>query len=270
MSLLLKALRYLPKNLISRLTGWVVHRRLPNPLAVWSIRWFANRYHINLEEAEFAIEQYPHIGGFFTRRLKQGLRPTQGLIVHPCDARLTELGVIKEGLALQVKGLSFKVSALIEDASKARALEGGAYLTYYLSPTDLHRVYSPCSGEIIESVHLPGTLWPVNEASVRQIQELFVVNERLLIEIKTAKGSLFVVMVGATNVGKMTASFDSEVVTNRLPARLRRSYQPALSIKAGEELGIFHMGSTVILLTPPGFLPSLPQSGPVKVGEVLG
>lgn len=270
MSWQLQALKYLPKNLMSRTTGWLVSRRLPKGLAVRSMRWFAHRYQINLEEAEFSIEHYSHIGALFTRRLKPGLRPIQGIVVHPCDAVLTELGQIIEGRAVQVKGIDYAVSDLIEDAALARLLEGGHFLTYYLSPKDLHRVYSPCSGEITECVHLPGNLWPVNEESVQSIHQLFVVNERLVIQLKTAKGPVFVVMVGATNVGKMTASFDAEVVTNRLPSRVRRTYQPPLSIKTGEELGIFHMGSTVVLLTPPGFLNQLPNPGGVKVGQVLG
>src|SRR5690606_21741857 len=137
---------------------------------------------------------------------------------------------------------------------KVKSLEGGGYLTYYLCPTDYHRVHSPVSGQLLHALHVPGTLWPVNAMSVQQTEELFLVNERLVMELKTPQGPVFVVMVGATNVGQMSASFDPKIVTNRRVLAGRKDYDPPISIKVGEELGIFHMGSTVVVLYPPGFL----------------
>jgi phosphatidylserine decarboxylase len=266
---MLLILKFLPKNIVSRLTGWFVHQNLPKSLRIKSMRWFADRYKIDMNEAEFPLESYPHIGGLFTRRLKPGLRPIKGLMVHPCDGVLTEQGVIHNGRLLQVKGTDYAVSDFIKDPEKARALDGGYFLTYYLCPTDYHRVHSPISGEIIEAKHIPGTLWPVNKRSVQKIQNLFSINERLVIEIAQGKDITFAVMVGATNVGKMTASFDPTIVTN-IPGIIHtKTYGPALKIQVGDELGIFHMGSTVVMLYPPGKVLNPPASGPVRLGETL-
>src|SRR5690606_37126001 len=97
--------------------------------------------------------------------------------------------------------------------------------------------------------------------SVQKVKELFIVNERLVMALKTAQGSVFVVMIGATNVGQMSASFDPKIVTNRGVLAGRTAYDPPISIKVGDELGIFHMGSTVVVLYPPGFLKEVPPSG---------
>lgn len=262
-------LRILPRNLLSRFTGRLMHLSLPGKLRIKSLQWFVNRYKINMQEAELPLESYPHIGALFTRRLKPGVRPIEGLMVHPADAQITEQGEIKDGKLLQVKGLSYSAAELIADAEKARFLEGGYYLTYYLCPTDYHRVHSPVSGEITEAVHIPGTLWPVNKSSVQKIKNLFLVNERLVVEIKQGAQSVFVVLVGATNVGKMTASFDPSIVTNQPLSQSRRSYDPSVKIQVGEELGIFHMGSTVVVLYPPQKVSHPPKSGAVKLGETL-
>lgn len=262
-------LRVLPRNLISRITGWIVHRPLPVKLRLKALNWFATKYKIDMEEAEFPLESYPSIGALFTRRLKPGLRPIQGLMIHPVDGQLTEQGVIQDGQAFQLKGMKYSLAELIGDAEKARFLEEGYYLTYYLCPTDYHRVHSPVSGEIVEAAHIPGTLWPVNAQSVAKIKELFLVNERLVMEIRMGTQSVFVVMVGATNVGKMTASFDPDIVTNREPVQARKTYDPPVKIKVGDELGIFHMGSTVVVLYPPRKVSHPPKSGKVLLGQTL-
>jgi phosphatidylserine decarboxylase len=76
-------------------------------------------------------------------------------------------------------------------------------------------------------------------------------------------------MVGATNVGRMSASFDPGLVTNTGSPGEVKFYDPPVPIKVGEELGIFHMGSTVVMLYPPGKVTLPPASGPVRLGEAF-
>jgi phosphatidylserine decarboxylase len=268
-------LHFVPKNLLSYMVGVIVHIPLPAPFSLWTMKVFVAHYNINMAEAEYPIEHYQSIGDLFTRRLKSGVRPIGSAeVVHPADATLTTCGVISSDTLLQAKGKSYKLSDFVGGADDLTMFEGGYFLTYYLCPMDYHRVHSPVEGEIVEAVHIPGRLWPVNEWSVANIDQLFSVNERVVVWIKTPKGLVALVMVGATNVGKMTMAFDQDLVTNEWPASdraIHKVYAKPISVKKGEELGVFNMGSTVIMLYPKGLLPSLPQQEQLstRMGENL-
>lgn len=256
--------------------GRLVHLTLPAPFGAWSVRWFARRYKINLSEAELPIEEYPNIGSLFTRRLKPGLRPIEGEWVHPADSQLMQRGQIEEGKLFQIKGWSYSLQDFL-GISKVDSWTEGYYFTYYLCPTDYHRVHSPVKGKVQSVRYIPGKLWPVNNWSVGHIRGLFVRNERLLIQIQSEKGLVVVAMVGATNVGKMTLSFDPEIVTNQFSKTsvVDKEYSIPHEVLAGDELGTFHMGSTVVVLYPPGGLgkPMVfsrePKSIPVQLGGSL-
>ncbi len=247
-----------PKNELSHWVGRLAHRRLPEPFAGLSVAWFAKYYKIDMGEAEFPLEHYKTIGELFTRRLKPGARPIgDGPVIHPVDARITEAGKIERQTLIQAKGRTYRVDELLRSRLYADALEGGQYLTYYLCPTDYHRVHAPVTGKIVWSAHVPGELWPVNEWSVSKIPNLFSVNERVVAVIETDKGFAALVMVAATNVGNMTVNFDPMITTavRRSGRQVREKvYNPPVEIKKGEEFGTFHMGSTVIMLYAPGVL----------------
>lgn len=250
----------LPKNSLSRLVGFLVHLQLPRPLATWSIRTFGNFYKINLSEAEKPPEAYKSIGDFFVRRLKEGLRPLgAGPVVHPADSRISQAAAITEGKLVQAKGKMYSLQGLLcadDEAEVLKKYQGGFFATYYLCPTDYHRVHSPVTGAITSVTHVPGALWPVNEWSVGRIEELFCVNERVIIEIQTESGPVTVVMVGATNVGKMSLSFEPQILSNQshVKSPQRIVYSPQKPVKKGDELGAFHMGSTVVMVYSAGVL----------------
>lgn len=232
-----------------------MHLKLPRPFALWSMRTFAKHYNINLEEAEKSLAEYDSIGDFFTRRLKKGVRPVSHLpYVHPADSRITSRGRINADEILQAKGRTYKISEMIDDTTWQR-FKGGSYLTYYLCPTDYHRVHSPVDGEIREIRYQPGNLWPVNDWSVANIDRLFAVNERVILDINSDQGPLSLVFVGATNVGSIRLAFDAKFRTNHTHHRtpkVQKLTQP-IKVTRGQELGMFAMGSTVIIVAGPGY-----------------
>lgn len=258
MQWLFNILYILPKSWISFLTGKLVSVRFPWPISLWLTSWFASRYNINLQEAEKPISEYKSIQNLFTRKLKPGLRPIgEGPIVHPVDSMLTQVQKVEAETLIQAKGHRFNLNSFLANDKAFELFKNGHALTYYLCPTDYHRVHSPVDGEIVKVHYLPGKLWPVNNWSVQNIKELFSVNERVVIWIKTDVGMVAYVMVGATNVGKMTLSFDPDIVTNQSMFKsfpLKKSYDPRIQIKKGDELGIFNMGSTVIVLYENGLI----------------
>jgi phosphatidylserine decarboxylase len=247
-------LRYVPKNRLSRTAGRLVHAKLPAPIARRLVRWFARTYQIDVGAAALPIEEYPSIGHFFIRDLREGLRPIEGDFVSPVDGVLRNYGVIADGRLEQIKGKTYTVARFLGDPEYASRYEsGGAFFNLYLSPQDYHHVHAPVSGNIVRSVHIPGMLWPVNDWSLANVDELFSINERVVTYIECSYGLVAVVMIGATNVGKMSVVYDSFISNAAAIDRtVTRSYDPPRPIHAGDRLGTFHMGSSVVMLFEPG------------------
>lgn len=246
-------LRYVPKNHLSRTIGRLVHARLPQPIARRLVHWFARTYQIDISAAEKEIHHYPSIGHFFIRDLREGLRPIESDFVSPVDGVLRNFGLVENGRLEQIKGKTYTLARFLGDAENAKRYENGSFFNLYLSPQDYHHVHSPVSGRIVRSVHIPGKLWPVNDWSLANIDELFSINERVVTYIDSHLGLAAVVMIGATNVGKISVSYDtfiSNAAGKNQPAA--RDYDPAIDIAAGARLGTFHMGSSVVMLFEPG------------------
>lgn len=242
--------RFLPKNHLSYIIGQLVHIKLPGFLNKLIIANFAKAYRINLNEAEFPIEKYPSLGEFFIRKLKPGARPIGTTwAVHPADSVITQASKITDGKLIQAKNKTYSVESFTQEKTALEKYNNGAFLTYYLCPTDYHRVHSPVDGEIKRAVHIPGALWPVNSWSTENIHELFSINERVLVEIETDRGLVGLMFVGATNVGQIVLSFDSDIVGNQLLSHaVKEKTYLNLHVKKGDELGMFRMGSTVVML----------------------
>jgi phosphatidylserine decarboxylase len=204
-------------------------------------------------DAEFPIEHYETLGAFFIRRLKPGARPlSQTQLISPVDGLLTQGGRFSTTAAkmTQIKGMDYRLEELVgPDWDLASYLSGG-FLTIYLAPYNYHRIHSPIEGHITQVTYIPGALWPVNTWSVSHIPGLFVVNERIIVEVQGPHGKALVVMVGATNVGRITLDFHPGIIGNCLPRSPERLWKPSnpLSVSLGQGLGCFELGSTVILI----------------------
>ncbi|MBP9088617.1 MAG: phosphatidylserine decarboxylase, partial [Kofleriaceae bacterium] len=171
---------------------------------------------------------------------------------------------------VQAKGRNYSLGALLCDDASAQAFVGGAYCTIYLSPRDYHRVHCPLDAELVAYRYVPGALWPVSKRFVDNVEELFAVNERVVIELKTAQGPVTLVMVGAAGVGNLWLSHWEG---GRDTRDLRADGQPqrievGTTLHRGDELGAFQLGSTVIMLAQNATL--LRNSGDaVRFGEPL-
>lgn len=261
---------WVPKRLLSRMTGVFMRTPIPGPLRGILVHMFARTFNIGIHEAEFETRDYRSFNDFFTRKLKPGIRPVQGPFVHPVDGALTQHGQIKQGELIQAKDWTYSVAEFIGDSRLAAKYERGNYYTYYLCPADYHRVHAPVEGQLVSARHIPGLLWPVNEWSVNNVRRLFNLNERVVMNFTSPQGNWTLVMVGATNVGQITITLDPSITTNKWMwhAPTDRIYEPPLHVQAGDELGMFHLGSTVICLFESSFqTPSAPNFGAVKMGE---
>ena len=245
-------LRYVPKNHLSRTVGRLVHARLPRPIARKLVHWFARQYQIDIDSAGKPLHEYPSIGHFFIRELREGLRPIESDFVSPVDGTLRNFGVVQNGRLEQIKGKSYTLARFLGDENASR-YENGTFFNLYLSPQDYHHIHSPVGGQIVRSVHIPGKLWPVNDWSLANVDELFSINERVVTYIDCPLGRVAVVMIGATNVGKISVVYDSFISNaSNVSTTVSRNYDPAIDIQVGERLGTFHMGSSVVVLLEPG------------------
>jgi len=274
---LLTLLWLLPKNAMSRLMGRLAQSKLPAPLNRVLLAWFTKRYGLNLDEAVVPEGGFPSLQALFTRALKPGVRtiaPDDDAFVSPCDGAYGESGVIKNGLAFQVKGRPYTVADLLGDEALAKTFEGGDFVSLYLSPKDYHRFHAPATLSVRQAEYIPGQLWPVNAFAVEHIDKLFCINERIVAYCETGRAEVefAIVAVGATMVGKVHTAFDPSLTTNEKAVAVTRHYEPAPRIEKGEEFGHFAFGSTLVVVVKKGVVELRFQTkgSPVLMGAKIG
>ncbi|MCL6513324.1 MAG: archaetidylserine decarboxylase [Alicyclobacillus sp.] len=261
-------LHIFPKDAWTALAGHIAGRR-------WSRRmipWYVRHFDVDLSDAERAACEYPSLLALFCRRLKPGARPLEGGVVSPVDGTVSELGRIDENTMVQAKGTTYTVQDLLADSAAAEPFVGGHYITLYLSPRDYHRIHMPVDGTLVRWRYVPGVLFPVNPAGVRYIRGLYTRNERLITWVDSDHGLLAVVKVGAAGVGSIRTDYGPPAAG---PHARRRSGPREgtlhMSLRKGEELGYFALGSTVILLFEAGMIDGfvVRRGDPVRMGQCI-
>lgn len=267
----------LPHHLLAR-PVYALTRVRWRPIKDILIRVFARHFRVDIGEARDPDPSaYVHFNAFFTRELRPGARPVagpEGTVVSPADGVLSQLGAIRDGRIFQAKGHEYALLELLGgNDERAGPFRGGSFATIYLSPRDYHRVHMPLAGRLREMVHVPGRLFSVNPVTTSAVPRLFARNERVLCLFDGPAGPMAVILVGAIFVGGIETVWAGEITPrrDRLPAV--RYDADAVHLDRGAELGRFNMGSTVILLFPPGQVAWDPQLGPgspLRMGERLG
>jgi phosphatidylserine decarboxylase len=227
---------------------------------------FCRVYRIDLDEVEPVAGPYPTFDAFFTRGLRDGTRPVSAdAVVSPADGMLSATGPVDSGTRISVKGSFYDVGELLGDPADARRYCGGSFAVVYLSPRDYHRVHSPVDGVMSHVRHVPGDLYPVNAIGERHVPQLLAKNERVAIVLDTAAlGRVTVVMVGAMVVGRISVTGLADLPS----APEGREVSPPPSVKRGDEIGVFHLGSTVVLFVEPSVTLCRPE-GRIRYGQSL-
>ncbi|MYJ76117.1 MAG: phosphatidylserine decarboxylase [Gammaproteobacteria bacterium] len=265
--------RVIPQHGLSRFLGAfaacendVVKRLLINA--------FMSAYGIDMREFEGeTAADYAHFNDFFTRPLLPGSRPMPAdpeVVVSPADGTVSQAGTVSRGRLMQAKGREYSVAALLGGAAFADSLANGAFATVYLAPHNYHRVHTPCAGQLVETVEIPGRLFSVNGVTERHIPRLFVRNERLVLRIAASFGEYALVLVGAMIVASIRVNWPGPVS----PYRRQSSRSPdGVSFERGDEIGAFLLGSTVIVLFPEGAVTldeGIRPGQQVRVGSPIG
>jgi phosphatidylserine decarboxylase len=272
--------RLLPQHGISRLVLAATRSRVPafkNAL----IRLFVRGFKPDMSDAvEREPTAYPSFNEFFTRALRAGTRPVDAdprAIVSPVDGTVSEAGPLSADRLLQAKGHEYTLRALLAgNTAWERSFAGGSFATIYLAPYNYHRIHMPLAGELRESFYVPGRLFSVNRTTAQLVPGLFSINERVFCGFDYGGLPWAIILVGALNVGSMATVWHGDVTPrwHRVvtPLPVDDVLAPATLAK-GEETARFNMGSTVILLLPPGaadWQSSLVAGRTLRMGERIG
>jgi len=267
---------FMPKRALTLLAGEIARAR-GGALTTALIRWFIDRYRVNMAEAANPDPAaYATFNEFFTRALAPGARPLASADwVSPVDGAISQFGAIEGDAILQAKGHTYTVQAMVGgDAELARPFLSGHFATLYLAPKDYHRIHMPCGGTLTRMIHVPGDLFSVNPTTARGVPGLFARNERVVCVFNGERGPWVLVLVGATIVGSMATVWHG-VVNPPRPGTIRDwRYEgdQALVLEQGDEMGRFLLGSTVVLLLPPGplrFNPAWKPGGAIRMGQLM-
>jgi phosphatidylserine decarboxylase len=264
----------LPKNLISRLWGSIASSHLPTGLVAMIVKLLCRIYHISLDDYLVPAGGFATINEFFSRALKPGARPIDSgadVLVSPADGTVLEAGTIRRDMLLQVKGRPYSLKALLGEEALASRFMDGHYLTIYLSPHDYHRVHVPLTARLLGFHYIPGTLFPVNAFGVKEIANLFAVNERVISLFEQSEKMTALIMVGATMVGSIRLKYDS-LRTNQGAGRpFQHILARPIPFEKGQEMAQFEFGSTVILLFEKDQvkLESFPSGTTLRLGQKI-
>jgi len=268
----------LPQHGLSRLVHRITRSRTPllkNALIGSFVRGFR-------PEMDGACEpeplNYPSFNEFFTRPLAPGARAIDRdarAVASPVDGSVSQIGYLDGHSIIQAKGRTYQLDALLgARAPWVERLAGGAFATLYLAPRNYHRIHMPLAGQLRGVWYAPGRLFSVNETTTGAVPGLFARNERVVCAFETAAGLPFtLVLVGALFVGSIATVWHGEIT----PCRPRQARELPIigspSLGKGEEMGRFNMGSTVVMLFPPGSVSwdrELAAGSRIRMGQRLG
>lgn len=262
-----------PQRCLTRFAGWCAEATLPW-FKNFLIKYFVKYYQVNMSEA--TIEDpfsYASFNDFFTRKIKAILRPIASetnAIISPVDGAISQIGYAKQQTLIQAKGFDFDLPSLLGgNQTLAQTFQDGAYTTLYLAPRDYHRIHMPLDGTLTNLIYVPGKLFSVNRQTAEHIPSLYSRNERLICVFDTSAGKMAVILVGAMIVGSMQVSWINTPITQKTML----TTQIPVSLKKGDELGLFKLGSTVILLFEKNratWNTALSSANAVQMGQAIG
>ncbi|XP_047171616.1 phosphatidylserine decarboxylase proenzyme 1, mitochondrial isoform X1 [Vigna umbellata] len=183
-------------------------------------------------------------------------------------------------------------SPKVWDPKSSCPKRGLFYCVVYLKPGDYHRIHSPADWNVLVRRHFYGRLYPLNERATRTIRNLYIENERVVLEGLWQEGFMAVAAIGATNIGSIELFIEPELHTNRPMKKFLHSEPPEERVydcegvgrvlTKGDELGAFNMGSTVVLVfqapisklnegdSSQEFRFCVQRGDRIRVGEALG
>ncbi|WP_439258119.1 archaetidylserine decarboxylase [Lonepinella sp. BR2271] len=244
----------MPQLYLTQLAGWFAKQKW-GAVTHFAIKLFAKKYQVNMQEAEkTAFTAYASFNEFFIRPLKADAREINQestALCLPADGRISQCGQIADNLLLQAKGHFFSLEDLLAgDQALVADFKNGTFATTYLSPRDYHRVHMPCDGTLTKMIYVPGELFSVNPFLNTHVPNLLARNERVICVFDTAFGKMIQILVGATITASISTAWAGVINPPRAKEVKSWDYSGgnAPTLRKGQEMGAFQLGSTVINL----------------------
>lgn len=259
-------------NRFSNYFGLVAHYEFARPIQSLINRFYVSKFEIDLSEFEVPEGGFASLNALFTRRLKTPRELGEGF-VSPSDGLVLACGKGSNNTALSVKNYEYDARELLGRALGGEELKGEFdYLNIYLSPSDYHHYHAPSNLSVESAAYVKGELFSVAPSWLARVPNLYPRNERVILRTCLENGKLlWIVFVGAWNVGKIKIDFEPRIDTNAAKGDALYEYSN-LKLKKGEHLGNFELGSTIVLISEPGALNYRADlnGAKIKFGENLG
>jgi phosphatidylserine decarboxylase len=261
----------IPRRLLTRFVGWFgkIEHPLVRDLSIGAWRLFAD---VDLDQA--AKAKFTSLHDCFIRELKEGARtvdPDPAVLVSPCDGIVGASGRIVGDQLIQAKGFPYTLRDLLHDPELERFYRDGTYVTLRLSSSMYHRFHAPHDARVEQVTYISGDTWNTNPIAIRRVERLFCKNERAVIRTRLeASGHLVtLVPVASVLVASIRLHFVDVLLHLRYPGPNVIPCQA--SVRKGEEMGWFELGSTIIVFAPKGFAPceNLREGRVIEMGQPL-
>lgn len=220
--------------------------------------------HNRIELADYETDSIHSFNDFFSRRIREGLRPVDldpTHLIAPCDGLLS-VWRIQDTTVLPIKQSHYTLQSLLRNKKLADTYRDGYCFVFRLCVNHYHRYCYVDSGAKCQNVHLPGILHTVRPIALEQ-ESVFTENSREYTCIRTKHfGTVTQMEVGAMLVGRIV------------------NHEGKATAIRGKEKGYFQYGgSTVIVLVSKDqvhirqdlIMQSLQgKETSVRMGEVIG
>ncbi len=257
-------------NIASDIFGKFASFPFPFLIQILINKKYVSMFDIDLSNYE-GVTKYKSLNKLFTRKMKKLPEISKDdKFISPCDGLITDCGEYKNSTIFQIKGMDYNVNELLTShCSYLEKFQSGSYINFYLSPKDYHRYHAPYDLCVKKLVKIPGKLYPVNLKFLYEKEDLFIENERVILECITKEEKVFyMVFVGALNVGAIAFNFEADIHIRRNAIEIINYNSNEITFNKGDELGCFMMGSTIVMISEDGLLDVDVKTGDnVKFGD---
>lgn len=222
---------FIKRKLFSKLYG----NFCDSKLSVKKINSFIKNFNIDTDIFTNDPSDFKSFNDFFIRKLTPESRPInkdKNILISPGDGRLLAYTNIDINSLIQVKGITYSLSELLEDNPIANEYAGGTCLVLRLCPVDYHRLHFIDDGIPEKSNIVNGNYYSVNPTALERIPKLYCQNKREWSILHSENfGDVILMEVGATCVGSIV-----------------QTYEPNKKISKGDEKSYFKFGGSTTIL----------------------